>query len=158
MLKKKKPQEILLNIFEFNEIRKRKKKYGEIVHIIFGTSNHVIIDFTSEIYTNLTTHIDLLDQKWLECKIMFITTEWCSISKWLHLSDRNCTKEIYPGDSRYYLENVETRIEIRPCPPGTIFLSETCGCTKSFPVLEHFGNSTSWFIFLLDNESLWPVP
>lgn len=155
MLKKKKPQEILLNNSEFNEIRKREKIYGEIVHIFFCTSNHVIIDFTSEIDTNLTTDIDLLDQKWLENQII---CSYCSISNWLHFSDRNCTKEIYPGDSRYYLENVETRIEIRPCPPGTIFLSETCGCTKSFPVLEHFGNSTSWFIFLLDNESLWPVP
>lgn len=46
---------------EFNEIRKREKIYGEIVHIFFGTSNHVIIDFTSEIDTNLTTDIDLLD-------------------------------------------------------------------------------------------------
>lgn len=63
MLKKKKPQEILLNITEFNEIRKREKIYGEIVHIFFCTSNHVIIDFTSEIDTNLTTDIDLLDQK-----------------------------------------------------------------------------------------------
>ena len=62
-VEEEKPQEVLLNISEFNEIRKREKIYGEIVHIFFGTSNHVIIDFTSEIDTNLTTDIDLLDQK-----------------------------------------------------------------------------------------------
>lgn len=61
-------------------------------------------------------------------------------TSFLQILDQNCTKEIYPGDSRFYVESLMFRIEIRPCPPGTIFVSETCGCTKSFPVLEQFGN------------------
>lgn len=44
-----------------------------------------------------------------------------------------------------------SRIEIRPCPPGTIFVSETCGCTKSFPVLEQFGNYLCSFVILWTN-------
>lgn len=62
--------------------------------------------------------------------------------------DQNCTKEIYRGDSRFYVESLMSRIEIRPCPPGTIFVSETCGCTKSFPVLEQFGNYLRSFVIL----------
>lgn len=69
-------------------------------------------------------------------------------TSFLQILDQNCTKEIHPGDSRFYVESLMSRIEIRPCPPGTIFVSETCGCTKSFPVLEQFGNYIRSFVTL----------
>lgn len=69
-------------------------------------------------------------------------------TSFLQILDQNCTKEIYRGDSRFYVESLMSRVEIRPCPPGTIFVSETCGCTKSFPVLEQFGNYIPSFVIL----------
>ncbi|XP_062570520.1 uncharacterized protein LOC134232553 [Saccostrea cucullata] len=52
--------------------------------------------------------------------------------------DPSCTKSTHPSDPRFYVESLPMGSEIRPCPPGTIFDIETCGCTKSFLVIKQF--------------------
>ncbi|XP_061197116.1 uncharacterized protein LOC133205342 [Saccostrea echinata] len=56
----------------------------------------------------------------------------------LSFSDQSCTKNAHPSDPKFYIERLTFGSEIRPCPPGTIFDLETCGCTKSFLVIKQF--------------------